>query len=187
MAYFSRHFQNWAYASTRVDVSPFAWIDGDVANEGAWTAPRDPSYVATQLAAFRRRGMGGAFAIFSYAPLGEFDYTPYRDAMQAASQPGVVDQQPPGITIDSIQRAGNMVEVSGTATDNTAVSSVSWQAGTSAGAATMRWIVTAGDWSSGYQWHMQWTATIPAAPGQPLVLTAQDSTGLTNDTTAIAP
>ena len=58
LAYLSRHLSNWSYASTRINISPFAWIDGDVANEGSFTAPRDPAYVAEQLAFFRRWAMG---------------------------------------------------------------------------------------------------------------------------------
>ena len=129
MAYFSRNLTNWSYASSRINISPFAWIDGDVQNEGSFTAPRPPAYVAEQLAAFRRWGMGGAFAIYSYAPLGTFDYTPYTAAMQAASIPGTIDTQPPGITTNTLQRTSSGVVVSGTATDNMAVSSVRWQAG----------------------------------------------------------
>jgi hypothetical protein len=187
MAYLSRNLSNWSYASTRVQISPFAWIDGDVANEGEWTAPRAPAYVAAQLAAFRRWGMGGAFSIYSYAPLGTFDYAPYAAGMQAASAPGTVDSQPPGITITAMQRTGDGVTVSGFATDNMAVSSVGWQAVGTAGAAPMTWSVTGGSWSTGYQWHMDWSVTVPASQGQVIVLTAQDSMGNTTDATATAP
>ena len=107
--------------------------------------------------------------------------------MQAASVAGTVDDQPPGITIDSVERADDGVVVSGTATDDMAVSSVRWQAGSTGGAAPMTWTVTGGNWSTGYQWHMDWTATIPASPGQSITFTAQDSTGLTTDATVTAP
>ncbi len=187
MAYLSRNLSNWSYASTRVQISPFAWIDGDVANEGEWTAPRDPAYVASQLAAFRRWGMGGAFSIYSYAPLGTFDYGPYAAGMLAASAPGTVDSQPPAITITAAQPTADGIRLSGFATDDTAVSSVRWQADGASGAAPMTWSVTGGSWSTGYQWRMNWSATIPATAGQVILLTAQDSTGNTTDATVTAP
>jgi hypothetical protein len=188
MAYLSRNLGNWAYASSRINISPFAWIDGDVANEGSFTAPRPPAYVADQLAAFRRWGMGGAFAIYSYAGVGgAFDYTPYTAAMQAASIPGTIDNQPPSITVNSVQRTDGGVVVSGTATDNMAMRSVIWQAGPNAGVAPMTWSVTGGTWSTGYQWHMDWTATVPSPSGGVITFTAQDSTGLTTDANVTAP
>ena len=187
MAYLSRHLTNWTYASSRINISPFAWVDGDVQNEGSFTAPRPPAYVAEQLAAFRRWGMGGAFAIYSYAPLGTFDYTPYTAAMQAASIPGTIDDTPPDITISTTRRAGTNVTVSGTATDNMAIRNIRWQTGTTTGTATMTWTVTAGTWITGYQWHMDWTANIPASAGQDITITAQDSTDNTAALTQAAP
>jgi hypothetical protein len=186
-AYLSRNLANWTYASSRVAISPFAWIDGDVQNEGSFTAPQDPAYVAAQLAAFRRWGMGGAFSIFSYTPLGEFDYTPYTAGMQAASTPGPTDNQPPAVTVDTVSRVGGDVVISGAATDNMAISSVAWNSGPASGAAPMTWLVTGGDRSTGYQWRMDWTASIPAAPGDVITLTAQDCTGLTTPVTLTAP
>ncbi len=67
-ALFSRAFSNWSYAADRVYLSPSAWIDGDETNEGSWTAPRDPSYVETQLQAFHDWGMGGEFADYTLRP-----------------------------------------------------------------------------------------------------------------------
>ena len=177
MAYLSRHLANWSYASTRIEISPFAWIDGDVQNEGAWTAPRDPAFVATQLAAFRRWGMGGAFSIYSYAPLGTFDYTPYTAGMQAAAQPVAPATRPPKIVVESRSRTSAGVLISGTATDDTAIRAVSWRAGTASGAARMTWTVIAGDWTTAYQWHMDWTATVPAPPGQSITFTVRNFAG----------
>jgi hypothetical protein len=187
MAYLSRNLTNWDYASSRIDISPFAWIDGDVQNEGSFTAPRPPAYVATQLAAFRRWGMGGAFAIYSYAPLGTFDYTPYIPAMQAAAVPGTVDDTPPGITITATRRTGSTIIMTGTATDNMAIRDVRWQTPTTNGAAPMTWTVTNGSWRTGYQWHMDWTATIPAPTGTTITITAQDTSDNTAALTRTAP
>jgi hypothetical protein len=187
MAYLSRNLSNWDYASSRIDISPFAWIDGDVQNEGSFTAPRPPAYVATQLAAFRRWGMGGAFAIYSYAPLGTFDYTPYIPAMQAAAVPGTVDDTPPGITIATTRRTGATITMTGTATDNMAIRDVRWQTPTGSGAAPMTWTVTNGSWNTNYVWHMDWTATIPAPTGTTITITAQDTSDNTTALTATAP
>src|SRR5207249_3764359 len=40
MAYLSRHLSNWSYAAGHINISPFAWIDGDVQRAGAFSAPR---------------------------------------------------------------------------------------------------------------------------------------------------
>jgi hypothetical protein len=86
MAFFSRSLANWNNASSRVCVSPFAWIDGDVKNEGAWTAPRAPKYVADQLQAFRNWAMCGEFGVFMYSGVHGFNYGPYADGLRAAAQ-----------------------------------------------------------------------------------------------------
>jgi hypothetical protein len=175
MAYFSRHLGNWYYASSRINVSPFAWIDGDVENEGAFTAPRPPAYVADQLAAFRRWGMGGVFGVYAYSGLdGDFDYTPYGNGMKAAARPGVVDSQAPSVALDDMHRDGATATLSGTATDNLAINSVRWRVGAKRGAAAMKWTVTGGNHDTRYQWQMQWTATVPASPGQAVTITARD-------------
>ena len=58
-----------------------------------------PEYVAAQLAAFRKWGMGRETANFCYNGLKGFDYMPYVPALQAAAQPGVVDAEPPRLEI----------------------------------------------------------------------------------------
>ena len=87
LATFSRRFSNWDYASERVHVSPFSWID-DGPKPSAFDDARSPEHVAEQLLAFRKWGMGGEFANYAYAPLADFDYSPYVSAMQAGSKPG---------------------------------------------------------------------------------------------------
>ena len=39
----------------------------------------------------------------------------------------------------------------------------------------MTWSVTGGDYRTGYRWHMDWTATIPAASRQSITFTAVDT------------
>jgi hypothetical protein len=175
MAYLSRNLSNWAYASGRIGVSPFAWIDS---GRTAFEAARDPGYVATQLAAFRKWGMKGVFANYGQQPLNKFDYAPYAPGMRAATTPGEVDTQPPGLSITSIQKTEHGVHVTGSATDNLGMRSVRWQTGSASGAAPMTWVVTSGDYRTGYRWRMDWTADIPAAPGQQIAFTAQDIKGL---------
>jgi hypothetical protein len=174
MAYLSRNLANWSYASSRISISPFAWIDGDVAHEGSFTAPRDPAYVAAQLAAFQRWGMGGAFSIFSYEALGKFDYAPYARGMRAAATPATVDDQSPALSIDTVTRSRGDVVVTGTAIDNTAIRDIGWRTDATSGTAPMTWTVTGGDYTTAYQWRMDWTATIPAPPGPTVTITARD-------------
>lgn len=185
LAYLSRHLSNWSYASTRINISPFAWIDGDVANEGSFTAPRDPAYVAEQLAFFRRWAMGGVFAIYAYGKIeGGFDYRPYARAMQAAARPLAVDSEPPALIVKSVQHTGRNVVLSGSATDDTAIRVVSWQSGTVRGAAPMTATVTAGSYHTHYQWRTDWTATVPVRNG-PITMMTRDLAG--NTTTIEVP
>ena len=120
---FSQDFSNWSYAADHVYLSPSAWIDG-TGPEGRGAA-RPPAYVATQLQAFRNWGMGGEFADFAYAPLDDFDYGPYVSAMQAAA-PGTVESTPPTLAILNQQTTGNVVSLSGTASDSYAIRDVSF-------------------------------------------------------------
>jgi hypothetical protein len=131
--------------------------------------------------------MGGAFGIYSYLPLGNFDYAPYTSGMRAASTPGTIDDEAPGVRVDSARRSGDAVLVSGVATDNMAVGSVRWRTTSAGGAARLTWVVTGGTWSSGYQWHMRWTASVPVASGRTITFTAQDSSGRTTDVGVTAP
>jgi hypothetical protein len=126
----SQRMSGWADASSRVDVTPFAWIN---AGPSDFERARPPGYVADQLAAFRRWGTGGAFANYSYGPLGRFDYAPYASAMRAASRPGVVDRTPPRIAIAEpagtvpLRAAGESFDLSGSASDNFAVRAIRWR------------------------------------------------------------
>jgi hypothetical protein len=184
-AMFSRRFSNWSYASSHVQWEPFAWIDS---GPTAWDFARPPDYVAQQLAAFRKWSPGGAFGNFAYGPLDSFDYTPYVPGLQAAAAPGIVDSQPPGLALNGPSRSGNSVSLSGSATDNRAIRSVVWQtASGKLGTATMNWTVTSGNWAVGYQWRMDWNASIPAAPGEAITVTAFDTNGLPTTRTVAAP
>ena len=69
-ATFSRGFANWDYASERVYVSPFSWIDAGPNATSAFDDARPPEYVAEQLQAFRKWGMGGEFANYVYGAAG---------------------------------------------------------------------------------------------------------------------
>ena len=185
MAYFSRSLSNWAYASSRVGVSPFAWIDSGTTS---FEQARGPVYVADQLAAFRRWGMGGLFGNYGQQPLNVFDYGPYTPGMQAAATPGIVDSQRPRLNISSAQRLGGVVRITGNAKDNLAVRSVLWTAGGSTGAVPMTWKVTSGDYTTpGFRSRMVWTVDIPAAPGQVITLRATDIKGLKRNVKIVAP
>jgi hypothetical protein len=183
-SYLSRRLSNWDYASSRLFVSPFGWID-----EGPCGCPfeaaRSPEYVAEQLNAFRKWGMGGEFANSAYAGLRGFDYSPYASAMRSASAPGPTDPEPPRLTIASASRHSaqgathESLALGGTATDNLAIRAVRWHSGTGAGVAQLTWHVRSGDYRSGYDWDMRWS--IPAVslkPGENEInVTAEDIKG----------
>lgn len=81
----SERWSNWAYASTRVFITPFAWIDPGP-SPSSFDDARPPDYVAAQLDAFHRWGEGGTFGLYTQH-IDDFDYTPYVAAMQKASTP----------------------------------------------------------------------------------------------------
>jgi hypothetical protein len=183
-SYLSRRLSNWNYAASRLFVSPFSWINAGP-NPGESDDARPPAYVATQLAAFRRWGMGGEFANFAYGGLNAFDYGPYVTAMQAASTPGVVDASPPVLVVNPV-RAGSptpiaALAVEGTAHDNLAVRLVRWQNDRGgSGTAQMTWEVLSGDYGTGYNWRTRWSApTIPLHAGaNNIAITVEDIKGL---------
>ncbi len=156
-ATFSRRFSNWDYAWSRVNVSPFAWID-EGPKSSAFDDARPPAYVGEQLLAFRKWGMGGEFANFAYAPLDEFDYSPYVSAMQNASSPAEVDGEDPTL---EVTRVSTSASIEGTAHDNLAIRAVVWQDNRGrSGVADLSWEVLSGNYDSGYQWQTRWS--IPA-------------------------
>jgi hypothetical protein len=158
-SYLSRRISNWSYASSRLHVSLFSWINaGPKPSQYA----RDPAAVAEQLDAFRRWGAGGVFANYVYGPLGDFDYGPYENGMRQASTPARVDRQPPSLAITSAQgsarrlRAGTTVALSGVANDDFAIRAVRWYDDTGRqGVARLNWAFT-GDVHSGWKGDMRW-------------------------------
>lgn len=178
----SRRFDNWAYASSRVDVAPFSWIDEGTTR---FEAARSPDAVSEQLMAFRKWTAGREFTNFAYT-FNTFDYGPYTKAMQAAATPGVVDSQPPGLTVQEPRNTGEKVNLAGVATDNLAIRAVRWEVEDGAsGAAKMTWKVKDGSYSTSYDWEMTWTADgVPLKKGQNrITVTAEDIKGLTTTRT----
>lgn len=180
-AWLSRNISNWQLAAPRVNFTPFLWIDGD---GGSFATPRGGPYVATQVNAFHRWGMGGfnetgnnggTIGNFCYNPVLAFDYSGYAAGLNAADVAEVVDTQPPGLTINAVS-AGQRT-ITGTATDNFSIQSVLWSKTGASGSAAMTWVVISGDYTNGYVWRMDWTATIPSAGA--VTVTATDTKGLT--------
>lgn len=118
----SRRFSNWSYASSRLHVSPFSWIDS---GRTEFTAARPPEYVAEQLDAFSRWGMGGMIANYDYGQFGDFDYDPYRDALVEASTPARVEHEPPRLVVGTPSVDGGL-RLAGTAGSSLAIRSVRW-------------------------------------------------------------
>ncbi len=125
-----------------------------------------PSYVAEQLDAARRWGMGRMFADFAYGDSRGFDYAPVRrgDARGQPSrrcrrQPSDGRCRPEGCaTTDPLQ-------INGTAHDNYAVRFVRWRTGDGAsGVAELTWDPGPGDPTNGWKaWKTTWTAKRRAA------------------------
>ena len=186
-AMFSRRLSNWGYASSRVFVSPFAWID---AGPSEFERARDPDAVAEQLTSFRTWGTGRQFANFAFAPLGEFDYGPYADALRDAATPAVVDTEPPVVTVTSATRSGPSVAVTGFATDNLGIREVRWAAADDLGGTVpMTWTMLSGDPASGWAWQMDWTlqgVELPDSAGE-ITITVTDIKGLTTTTVVAVP
>jgi hypothetical protein len=184
-SYLSRHFSNWSYASSRLHLTPFAWIDsGSTPFERA----RTPQEVAAQLDAFARWGIGGSFANYAYQGLGTvFDYGPYEAAMRRASTPARVDQQPPSLelTVPATPRvpAGKTIDLRGSANDDFAIRAVRWSDDHGRqGVAKMTWTY-AGDMRSGWKGVTHWQIdglTVAPNAGH-LTITAEDIHGLARD------
>lgn len=169
-AVLSQRLSNWAYASSRIAISPFGWIDQDP-KEGSYGTARPPHYVASQLAAFRQWSMDGTFGIFSFSGLNGFDYTPYVAGMRAVTEPGGTDDHLPRLTVGQPKvRAGpgkrSTVLLQGTAVDPFAIQAVYWSDGSRnvGGAARMVWKRGSGGGRTGWDWTMDWSlsASVPA-------------------------
>ena len=197
-ALLSRSWANWQYASSRTFVSPFAWIDGDLAREGRWTAPRPASYVARQLSEYRKWGMD-ELAIFQYARMGAaggglgFDYTPYKPALQDTTMPLLGT---PSVTILSpttgsrFTTSSPAVTLWGVAADPLAIRAIRWSDDHgNRGVAQMTWQITGGTVDTGLQWQMRWTTTVPVpAGGAAFTITAENTKGaMTAVTLTVAP
>jgi hypothetical protein len=177
----SRRFSNWAYASSRLHLSPFSWISS---GQSDWEQARGPDQVEEQLEAFRKWGTGREFANYAYNGLREFDYSPYVSAMRTASTPGQVDSTPPGLSITQRSRdaGGRRLTLRGFATDNFAIRAVRWRVrARRSGVMRLRWVVESGDAGSGWHSRTLWTARgIPlSARTTTIEVSAEDIKGLT--------
>ena len=129
-SYLSRTFSNWSYASSRLHLSPFSWVERGARKP--FSRARDPDYVAQQLDAFKRWGAGGAFGNFAFGPLRYAEYAPYDAALRQASTPARVDTSPPKLALTdpsgSAPRvsAGETIRLKGTASDDFAIRAVRW-------------------------------------------------------------
>jgi hypothetical protein len=190
-SYLSRRLSNWNYASSRLSVSPFSWIDRGPCG-CPFQEPRPPQYVSDQLNAFRKWGMDGEFANYAYGGLQSFDYEPYTSAMRAASVPGVVDAESPTLSIAATQRdtasggTSESLALEGSAGDNLAIRAVRWRNDRGgSGVARLNWHVSSGDFRSRYVWQMRWS--IPAvalqAGDNTITVTAEDIKGLSTTNT----
>jgi hypothetical protein len=175
----SRRFSNWAYASSRLHLSPFSWIDSGTSD---WQSARSPEYVADQLTAFRRWGTGGEFANFAYSGLRSFDYHSYVSAMRSASAPGNVDAVRPRLSVTSTRALGRRrLKVTGFATDNFAIRAVRWRNDLGdKGVARLTWQILSGDQRVGWNWRMKWSiGSVPLRRGTTRIsIRAQDIKGL---------
>ena len=179
-AAFSRGFENWEYASERVHLSPFSWIDAGPDETSDFDDPRPPEYVAEQLEAFRKWGTGGEFANYVYGGLDPAEYADYVHEMQAASRPGTVDETDPTVKVEDAESSRGIM---GTATDDLAIRAVRWeddQGGS--GVAEMHWEVLDGNADTGFEWEMRWSVSAEelSTDASELTVTAEDIKGRTS-------
>jgi hypothetical protein len=179
-AAFSRGFENWDYASERVHVSPFSWLNAGPDEASTFDDAQSPEYVSDQLEAFRKWSSGGEFANFVYGGLDPAQYEDYRSAMEAASSPGTVDETDPVV---ELVPTGSHPVIAGTATDNLGIKTVRWQDDQGgSGVAELRWDVLGGNPETGYEWEMRWS--VPADALSPdaseVTVTAEDIKGRTS-------
>jgi hypothetical protein len=180
----SRRFRNWDYASERVYVSPFSWVEPGPNASSAFDDARPPAYVSQQLLAFRKWGMGREFANYVSGSLGGFDYSPYVSGMQAASNPANVDGTDPTLRITS--SAGSAAPppvIQGTAHDNLAIRAVRWRDDRDgSGVAELTWNVLSGNYDAGYVWETRWSfRAAELTPGATrVIVTAEDLKGRTS-------
>jgi len=181
----SRRFPNWHYASSRLHVTPFSWID-EGPHDSEFDDAREPDDVADQLDAFRSWGTGGVFGNYGYRGPTGFDYEPYADGMRSASTPGVVDQEPPELSVTSpagdgaIDAAGDQLELAGTAHDNFAIRVVRWyDAEDRFGTATLDWEAE-DSFSPERRWETRWRIRgVPLSTGiNRITVVAEDIKGL---------
>jgi Carboxypeptidase regulatory-like domain/Bacterial Ig domain len=187
-SYLSRRLSNWSYASSRLHVSPFSWID-EGPGETEFDDARSPQDVAEQLEAFKRWGTGGAFANYAYEDLGDFDYRPFVDALRRASRPAVVDRSPPKLALTSPAPAGRRVaagqtiSLKGTASDNLGIRAVRWYDDRGRqGVARLTWNFS-GDASSGWDGEMSWSVDNLRVPRgtRRITISAEDIKGLAEE------
>ena len=184
-AFLSRCWSNWRYASSRVQVAPFVWLDGLPDATDRYNSPYPADQADEALEAFSKWGTGGEFANFVYS-IENVDYGPYERALERASRRRVVDDEAPTIEIDTPARGDRSttaatIEVTGTAHDNLAIRSVAWETDHGArGMAPMTWHAIAGGGDSQYFWTMRWEApAVPVEAGPTCVtITATDIKGL---------
>jgi hypothetical protein len=179
----SRRFANWSYASSRLHLAPFSWVN---AGKRPFERARDPDYVAQQLDAFRRWGAGGAFGNFSFGRLQYAEYGPYDAALRQASTPARVDTHPPKLTLTDPPgatprvSAGETMRLEGTASDDFAIRAVRWYDDRGRqGVARLTWNYT-GDQQNGWNGVMSWSIDRLRVPqgARRLTISAEDIHGL---------
>jgi hypothetical protein len=159
-SFLSQRLSNWSYASSRLHVSPFIWVDEGAAE---FEKARDPQYVREQLDAFKRWGAGGAFANYANEPLDGFDYSAYDDALRRASTPARVDRHAPTLALTSapgtkhVVPAGKTIALKGVADDDFAIRAMRWYDDRGReGVARLTWEFT-GDPRSEWNGEMRWS------------------------------
>jgi hypothetical protein len=181
----SRRFPNWDYASSRLHVTPFSWIN-DGPRDTEYDDANPPDEVAEQLAAFRDWGTGGMFGNFAYGDPAGFDYRPYAGAMRSASTPGLVDRERPELSVTSpasgeaIEATGDHLDLAGTAHDNYAIRLVRWYDGNGRfGTAELAWDADE-SLSPDRTWITRWRIRgVPLSPGiNRIAVVAEDIKGL---------
>ena len=162
-ATFSRRFSNWDYAWSRVQVSPFAWIDEGPKSSRASTMPVPRTTSPSSCSPFANGARGASSQTSPTAPLDELRLLAIRERDAECLDPGRSRRRGSDARGHGRgERQGRSALIEGTAHDNLAIRAVRWQDDRGgSGVAELDWEVLSGDYDSGYKWQTRWS--IPAS------------------------
>ena len=146
---FSRRLSNWSYASSRINVSTFAWIsDGPKAGFQSARSPDHGRRAARCVPALGHRRLLRELRVLGAVRL-RLHAVRSRPAGRGDARHASTRNRPPSRSGPRVASADTEL-VSGSATDNMGIRAVRWTTPSGrSGAAKMTWTVTGGDYAVG--------------------------------------